>query len=348
MSKIGTRRLLLIVLTAVVLSAVCLPAAAKEILVVTVPGGSFEIGWKKNVIEPFEKQYNCEVVIDRSLTMQTLAKLRAQKDNPQVDVVGMDEVAATQAAAEGLLEKLDPAKIPNLKNIHPFFKVDNPYYVKYLYVSQVIAYNTDYIKTPPTSYEILWDPKYKGRVAIPDINTSHGIYLLLIAAKMNGGGPKNIDPGFEKIKSLIPNIYTYWTSHDHLAKLFAQGDIWLATWSSDRAQSLAETGAPIAWVMPKEGSHSIESTMAIAKGSPHKDLAEKYINFSLSKAAQLGNARDIHLGPTIKVDVPADLAKELPVSEKQMSLLIRPDWVYINTVRPEWVDRWNREILKQK
>lgn len=347
MEKTRTLRATAALLALLVLSLLTgLPSmAAKPTLVVTVPGGSFEAGWAKNVIEPFQKKYNCEVLIERSLTMQTLAKMRAQKDNPQIDVAGMDEVAAAQGVAEGLFEKLDPERIPALKSIHPFFKVDNPYYVKYLYVTQVIAYNTDYVKTSPDSYEILWDPQYKGRVAIPDINTSHGIYLLLMAAKMGGGGINNIDPGFEKAKQLIPNIYTYWTSHDHLAKLFAQGDIWLATWSSDRAQSLADTGAPIAWVMPKEGSYSIESTMSIAKGSKNRDLAEKYVDFALSKAAQLGNARDIYLGPTINVEVPADLAKLLPVSEQQKALLIRPDWIYITQVRPEWVDRWNREIL---
>ncbi len=322
--------------------------AAKTTLVVDVPGGSFEVGWRKNIKEPFEKMYNCEIVVERGLTMETFAKLRAQKGRPQVDVASMDEVAGAQAAAEGLLELLDPEKIPNMKNILPFFQVSPAYYVKWTYVSQVITYNTDYVKTPPDSYAVFCDPKYKGRVAIPNISSSHGIYLLLMLARMNGGDVRNIDPGFEKAKELAPNIYTYWTSHDHLAKLFAQGDIWLATWSSDRAQSLADQGMPVAWAIPKEGAIALDVIMGIPKGAEKKDLAEKYIDFVLSREAQLGQARDVYAIPTTNVQVPADLMKKLPVSKEQTSRLMRADWAYINTVRTNWVDKWNREILTIK
>jgi spermidine/putrescine-binding protein len=74
------------------------PAAAQddfkgEELVVVNYGGTFGRFWTQFIIEPFEKRYNAKVSQVQSLTFDTLAKLRAQKDNPQIDVWLMADVA---------------------------------------------------------------------------------------------------------------------------------------------------------------------------------------------------------------------------------------------------------------
>ena len=217
-------------------------------------GGSFEAGWKKAVIEPFEKANpDIKVAIATGLTLQNVALMRAQRDNVKVDVIMMDEVGAAQANAESLYEPLDPKKIANLSKLYPQFRVKGDPYTKFMYVSQAIAYNKEKIKTPPGSYRNLWKPEYKGRVAIPDINTSHGAFLLLMAATMNGGSVQNIDPGFALLKELKPSIVTFWNQHAQVSQLFTQGDIWITTWTTDRAQGLIDAGGPVAWTIPREG-----------------------------------------------------------------------------------------------
>src|SRR5829696_2933523 len=155
-----------------------------------------------------------------------------------------------------------------------------------MYVSQALVYNKDLAKAVPTSWTVMWDRKYQGKIASPDITTSHGAFFLLTAADRSGGNVKNVDPGFELLKKLKPNILTFYTQHAQLAQLFTQGDVAMASWTSDRAQAAIDGGAPLGWTIPKEGAYIIDSTIGIAKGTKNLEAAQKYVNFALSAEAQ--------------------------------------------------------------
>lgn len=319
-------------------------ALAQTELTVIVYGGSFEQGWKKSIIEPFEKANpDIKVKIATGLTQQTIAMMRAQKNNVKIDVIMMDEVGAAQGNAEGLYEPLVPAKVPNIEKLYPQFRVKGDAYTKFMYVSQALVWNKDYVKKTPDSWMALWDPAYKGKIAVPDIATSHGSFFLLTASDMSGGGVKNTDPGFELIKKLKPNILTFYTQHAQLAQLFTQGDVWMSSWTSDRAQAAIDGGAPLGWTVPKESAYIIDSTIGIAKGSKNTEAALKYVNFVLSEEAQAANARHTYLAPVNRnVKLPPEVAAKLPV--KDLDRLKPADWDYVTTVRPKWVERWTREI----
>ncbi len=321
-------------------------ASAQTELTVIVYGGSFEEGWRKSVIEPFEAANpDIKINIATGLTLQNVALMRAQKDDVQVDVLMMDEVGAAQANAEGLYQPLDPAKIPNLEKLYPQFRIDGDPYTKFMYVSQALVYNTDEIPEAPTSWKALWDPAYEGRVAIPDITTSHGSFFLLTAADMNGGSVKDVQPGFELIKELKPSIVTFYTQHAQLAQLFTQGDVWITSWTTDRSQAMIDNGAAIAWTIPEESAYIIDSTIGIAKGTKHLEAAEKYINFVLGEEAQAANAQYTYLAPVnSEVELTPEVAAKLPVGEGVLEKLKQADWDYVTTVRPDWARQWNREI----
>ena len=112
---IVTRRQTLLGASAAVLAG-ALPfrfARAAEDLVVTMYGGEMERGWRRNVVDPFEDQFDAAVTIATGTSLDNLAKMRAQRDDPQIDVVCMDPIgaipAATFEAAGG-----DPTKLPSL------------------------------------------------------------------------------------------------------------------------------------------------------------------------------------------------------------------------------------------
>lgn len=321
---------------------------APQELTVIVYGGSFEEGWRRAVIEPFERANpGIRIRIATGLTMQTAAMMRAQRADPRIDVVMMDEVGAAQVNAEGLFEPLTEATIPNMRDLYPQFRTAGDPYTKFMYVAQVIAYDRSRIRTPPTSFRDLWRPEYRNRVAIPDINTSHGVMLLLMAARMGGGGERNIAPGFTSLRELSPSLVTFWNQHAQVSQLFTQGDIWITTWTSDRAQGLIDSGGNIGWVIPQEGGYIIDSTIGISRGTRRLEAAQRYVNYVLSPEAQAANARFTYLTPVNRrVQLPEDVARKLPAGEQTLNRLLTADWDYVNTVRPEWTDRWNREITR--
>lgn len=324
-------------------------AQDKTELTVLVYGGSFETGWIKSVIEPFEAANpDIDVKIANGLTMQSVALMRAQKDAPEVDVIMMDEIGAAQAKAEGLFEPLTLEAVPNLAKLHPQFRVEGDTYTKFMYVTQVLAYNKDYVTETPTSWDALWDAKYEGSVVLPDITTSHGAFLLLTANDMTGGTVQNVDSGFEKLKELKPNVLTFYTQHAQMAQLFEQGDAAMTSWTSDRAQGAIDAGANLGWVIPKESVYLIDSTIGISKGTKKLDAANRYIDYVLSTEAQTANAANTYLSPTnAEVVLSPEVAAKLPQGEGVLESLKVIDWDYVNTVRSEWTNRWNRDVASK-
>jgi putative spermidine/putrescine transport system substrate-binding protein len=318
--------------------------AQPEELVVTVFGGTFEKAWRANVIQAFEREHNARVRVVTGLSAENFAKLRAQKDDPQIDVVTFDAPFALVAAREGLLEPLDGQRIPNLAALHEFALPKDRLYVAFFAANQVLAYNTQHVKPAPTSWEDLWKPQYKGKVALPEIGSISGAYFVAMMGKAFGSGLVDSDAAFAKVKLLRPSVLTFWTSHDQLAQLLIQGEVWLSPWANDRAAVQVKSGAPIASVVPKEGAIFGMGAMGIAKGSRHRALAEKYVNVALAAAPQALNAETMFIGPTNRtVQLAPDVAALVPYGEN-LKRLTAPDWDEFGKQREQWVERWNREI----
>ena len=107
----------------------------------------------------------------------------------------------------------------------------------------------------PTSWNDLKDPKFKKLLVIPPINNTYGLYTLMMYARMNGGGEKNIDPGFKVMKDDInPNVLVYEPSPGKMTELFQSGQGQIAVWGTGRVQAFANTGFPVDFIYPKEGA----------------------------------------------------------------------------------------------
>ena len=146
-----------------------------------------------------------------------------------------------------------------------------------MFAGTIITYNTNLVKTPPTSWADLWKPEWKGKLAIPDISGTSGQQFLMAAARLNGGSIENIDPGFEAIKKLKPNVQMMYTQPDQIIPLFERGDIAVAVWYTDRTGAAAAKGVPVAAAYPKEGAIGIVPTVSVPKASQKRELAQKYI-----------------------------------------------------------------------
>jgi putative spermidine/putrescine transport system substrate-binding protein len=314
-------------------------------LVVTVNGGvSGEFA--QNVVFPeFEKRTGGKIIAVAGLTMQNLAKLRASKGRPSLDVIGMDPPGTVPAASEGLLEKLDPNKIPNMRDLFSWAVPASGDYVAVNSDYQMLAYNTKNITSGPDSWEVLWKPEFKNKIILPDITTSHGIFFIAIISKMQTGDFFNTDAAFEKLASLKPNVLTYWTSHDQVVQLLTSGQAWFAPWTSDRAVYQVGIGAPIDLVVPaKDGALFTPSDYCVAKGTTHLALAEAYVNIWLDPKIQAMNAEKIYNGPSNKLAPLTGLAKKY-YSVAELKLL-NIDWSKLLQVQSGWVDRWNRDMVR--
>ena len=130
------------------------------------------------------------------LATEQIAKLTAAKGGPRpFDVAILDEGPALDAIDAGLIAKYDPAKSPAFAELLPQFQ--GAYGPAVTMQAIGIAYNPKTVKTPPTSWEDLWKPEYKGRVGITSLASTLGLAFLLDINRLAGGNENDMAPGFK-------------------------------------------------------------------------------------------------------------------------------------------------------
>ena len=184
---------------------------------------------EKYVYEPFKQEYGAEIMHIYGGSADIFARIRAQKADPQIDVVTLTELMTLNAINEDLLWPLREENVPNLDDVWGKAQM-SPYGPAILLADVGIAYNTEKVKTPPTSWRDLWKPEYKGRVAIPGFGHASNLAFLTMAAILEGGDEHNIEPGFKLLEQLEPNVIATYTTDADVYTLFEREEIWLAVW----------------------------------------------------------------------------------------------------------------------
>ncbi|MCC8430956.1 ABC transporter substrate-binding protein [Reyranella aquatilis] len=324
-----------------------LPALAQQkTLTVAAYGGVWDSHLRKEVFPEFEKKHGVKVEYVAGNSTDTLAKLQAQKGNQVIDVAIMDDGVMYQAIKLGFCA---PIEGMDKSELYPaaLFKDDKAVAVGQTGTGFMV--NTKVFKEKgwpiPTSWNDLKDPKFKKQLVIPPINNTYGLYTLMMFARMNGGGEKNIEPGFKVMKNDVnPNVLVYEPSPGKMTELFQSGQANIAVWGTGRVQAFANTGFPVDFIYPKEGAPILlASACPVAKASVNP-LAHEMIKLLVSAPVQTGMAKEMGNGPVnTKVDVNMPELKMAPVGERA-KLIIAPDWDAINAQRDDWTKRWNREV----
>ena len=180
-------------------------------------------------------------------------------------------------------------------------------------IAEGIVYRKDKIPTPPKSYKDFLKPEYKGHVGFPVITNGYGMDFLIMLAKAHGGGEDNIEPGFEAMKKIKGE--TIFKAASDLPTLFGQGDIWIMPYDTGNTFKVQQSGLPVAFATPDEGSPAVFITACVAKGAKNADVANAAIDAMLKPEAQIEIARTMRWtasNPDTKL--PADLAGEVPRS----------------------------------
>ena len=211
---------------------------------------------------------------------------------------------------QGLYQKLDKSKIPNIKNLDPKLMEQlasadpgNEYAVIYQWGTNGIGYNEAKIKermpdAPTDSFAMILDPEVVKKFADCGVTMlDSATEILPIVLNYLGKDPNSQDPADlkaaeEHMMKIRPYI-KYFHSSQYINDL-ANGDVCLSLgWSGDVIQAAsradeAGNGQVIDYVIPKEGTIIWFDTMAVPKDAPHPDAAFAYINFILDPQVMAG------------------------------------------------------------
>jgi putative spermidine/putrescine transport system substrate-binding protein len=330
-----------------VLGAAAVQAQTVPTLYVGSYGGSSEKLFKERIIPAFEAANKVKIVYVAGNSTDTLAKLQAQKDKQELDLVLLDDGPMQQAVQFGFCDKIKDAAI--YKDLYPLARIDDRS-VAVGAVATGLAYNTEAFKKAglpkPDSWEILTDKKFKQKIAVPPISNTYGLQTLIMYSKMRGGSENAIDPGFTAMtKEVSPNVLAWEPSPGKMTELFQNGDISLAVWGSGRVESFKATGFPIEFVYPKEGAMALLIAACPVVQSDVSDQAQALLQYLMTPEVQAWQADTQGWGPVnSKVKLEPAVAAKVPYGPAQIGKLIPTNWKVVNEKRGEWTNRWNRTI----
>jgi spermidine/putrescine transport system substrate-binding protein len=187
---------------------------------------------------------------------------------------------------QNFLIELDHSKLPNFQKYagaaykNPTFDPGNKFTIAWQAGLTGLAYNPKLTKRPITSFQDLFDPKFKGKITMfgdsTDFPTLTMIGLGIDPAKSTEEDWKRTA---EKMKELRPQIREFIDNAGE-AEVLQSGNAWISMAYSGDIFILNNSGAPdIKFVVPKEGAVLWQDNMAIPKGAKHPLDAITYMDY---------------------------------------------------------------------
>lgn len=333
------------VLCAVAVAGLTGVAQAKTELLVYTAVEADELAKFKQAIETDYPDLDIKWV--RDSTGIITAKLLAEKANPQADVVwGLAATSLKLLADQGYfqayapkgVEALDPQYVDKAK---PPKWIGQRAWVAALCFNTVEATKANL--PVPKSWQDLTKPEFKGKVVMPNPNSS-GTGFLDVSAWLQMWGK---DKAWKYMDGLHENIAQYTHSGSKPCKMAAAGEIPVGISFAYRGAQEKAKGAPIDVIAPSEGVGWDLEAFAIVKGTKKLAAAKQLADWSVTRKANeiYNEGYAVVAMPGVAKPVehyPADIAAKMIKNDFEWAAKNR------ETILAEWAKRYDSKSESKK
>ncbi|MCU1491136.1 MAG: extracellular solute-binding protein family 1 [Acidimicrobiaceae bacterium] len=242
-------------------------------------------GYDKLVTSTFSKKFHIPVQLDDNSTGPLLTQIEASKNNPKWGLLWVDGATAFASLDQQglLLRNWEPNVTWNAVGTASLPK-DKSYTPSGTTLVAAVVYDSTKVKSPPTSWQQLLTPAWKGKVGMDDPSQSGPTYPLIAGMMNYFGGVAKGESFFSKLKAngLVINP----TNGPTLAAL-ASGQIELALVQSSAAVGATFTDKKLKVIYLKPAT-LLPSVMGIDSKAPAAEQAEAkmFEQYVLSSAGQ--------------------------------------------------------------
>lgn len=325
-----------VLLVSIVAILTTLTASAQGPLVVTSWGGAYQDGQRKAHFEGFTKATGIKIV-EASPTDYGKLKAMVMSQNVEWDVVDVDLDFVIRAGRQGLLEKLDYAKMGlDTRDFLPGTVHDHG--IGNMFYSTILAWNTKKITagTAPTGWKDFWDVK-----KFPGPRSLYKSPLGTLEAALLADGvpidklyPLDVDRAFRSLDRIKPYVTVWWDTGAKAAQLVTDGEVVMTSSWNGRIQEVIRQGAPVGFTW--NGGALGGDAWVIPKGAKNRDLAMKFIAFAQTAKQQAELTKYYPVGPTnTKAFAFVDPKVDLPTTPKNRSVQLIVDVTW-------WVDNFDK------
>jgi putative spermidine/putrescine transport system substrate-binding protein len=329
-------------------AAALLPASVsaqgKQLVAATFPG-TWNEAHRQYLAPAFTKRTGASVTQSILLGNDQLSRLIAAKGGkPPFDVALFDRPQVLDAAKQGLIVEYPAAKSANYKDVLPEFQDKWGPCISMQIIG--IGYNPNKIKTPPKSWDALWDPQYKGRVGLTALNSQLGIAFLAEINRLRGGNEENFEPAFKALKELLPNVGAIGANLGAYATLWQQEQVDIAPYNFNFVQTLKGKDVPVELALPTTGPVGWTTSMHIVANAAEPELAVQYIDTHLDPAVQSAMLKPPYdvIPTNSKVKLEGAITASIAKSHADLAKIRSFDWEKLNPQRGALIERFNREI----
>ncbi len=205
------------------------------------------------------------------------------------DIIVPTDWMAARMIGLGWAAKIDPAKVPNRKNLlaslqHPGFDTDRSFTMPWQSGMTGLAYNkkafADLGIPAPRSFKDLLNPKLKGKITfLTEMRDCVGLWMLAMGKDPSKATFADAQPAFDQIKSAAKSGQVRrFTGNDYADDLSNGNVIAAMAWSGDVVQ-LHQNNPNLEFVVPDEGGMLFSDNMMILATSEHVADAEAWIDY---------------------------------------------------------------------
>ncbi len=313
-------------------------------LVIYSPNADDEVN---KIIPAFEQATGIKVILQSMGSGDVLARIAAEKENPQADInwgaISMGVLATTPDLWESYTSE-------NEKNVPDAYKNTTGFFTNYkLDGSAALLVNKDVfakLGLDPEKFtgykDLLWS-ELKGKIAMGDPTASSSAIAELTNMLLVMGEKPYDEKAWEFVEKFVAQLDgTILSSSSQIYKATADGEYAVGVTYENPAVTLLQDGATnLKLVYPDEGAVWLPGAAAIVKNAPNMENAKKFIDFLISDEGQ-------------KI-VAETSTRPVNTSIKNTSEFIKPfdeikvayeDIPYAAEHRKEWQERWTNILTK--
>lgn len=236
------------------------------------------------VLESFEKETGIKVVYDEFETNEIMYP-KVESGASQYDVICPSDYMIEKMINNGLLQEINTANIPNIKNIDPQylkeseqFDPGNKYSVPYCWGTVGILYNKTMVSEPVDSWSVLWDKQYENNILMQDsVRDAFMIPLKLKGYSLNSLNTSELKEAKEMLIDQKPLVQAYVI--DQVRDKMIGNEAAIGVIYSGEAIYTQRENSDLEYVIPKEGSNVWIDSWVIPKNAPNLANAEKFIDY---------------------------------------------------------------------
>ena len=248
-----------------------------------------------DLVKVFEQLTGAKVEVSFIDSDEALWNRIASNNGKDFDVFAVNTAELQRYIDQSLVASIDTTSLPNLarqlprfrnlKGIPGIMRNGKVYAIPYTYAEMGLIYDRQQVAVAPTSIDVLWDPRYRGKVLLYNGGTHN---FTLAAQSLDLPKPFSLQSKdwpvvVNRLIDLRRNALGFYNQPDESVDLFRRkhAAILFANYGSQQLQLLKAAGVDVGYAIPEEGALAWLDCWVVTRHTKNTKLATAWINYFL-------------------------------------------------------------------